>query len=166
MIIAPPAALVALVEPWASFYGDSPLAQTLVTFAHVGGLVIGGGMAIASDRTTLRLSSDVERRRHLLDVAHLHRIVLAALTTIILSGLMLFAADVEAHWASRIYWVKMVLVGLLLANGARMRRIEAAATGDAVVTAAHWRAFRGTAVASLTLWLTVTLAGVALINYA
>lgn len=166
MMIAPPAALVSLVEPWASFYGDSLLAQTLVKFAHVGGLVVGGGMAIATDRTTLRLSSDVERRRHLLDVAHLHRMVIVALMTIIISGFLLFAADVEAYWASWIYWVKMALVALLLANGARMRQIEATTASETLVTAAHWSAFRGTAVASLTLWLTVTLAGVALLNYA
>lgn len=166
MMIAPPAALVSLFEPWAGFYGDSQLTQTLVTFAHVGGLVVGGGIAIASDRMTLRLSSDVERRRHLLEVAQLHRTVIVALITIILSGFLLFAADVEAYWASWIYWVKMVLVALLLANGARMRRIEATTATELLVTAAHWRVFRGTAVASLTLWLAVTLAGVALLNYA
>ena len=165
-MLAAPAALVSLLEPWASFYGDSRLAQTIVTFAHVGGLLVGGGTAIAADRATLRMASDVDRRRHLLDVSQLHRVVVIALIVVVLSGLLLVTADLEAFWSSPIYWVKLVLVAMLLANGARMRSIERAAAGDPVPSAAHWSAFRGTAMASLVLWLATTLAGVALINYA
>jgi hypothetical protein len=165
-MLAAPASLVSLLEPWASFYGDSHLAQTLVTYAHVGGLVVGGGIAIATDRATLRLASDVDRRRHLIDVSHAHRVVVAALIVIVLSGLLLFTADIEAFWSSPIYWTKLVLVALLLGNGARMRSIERAAASDPVPSSAHWAAFRGTAIASLVLWLATTLAGVALINYA
>jgi hypothetical protein len=165
-MIAPPASLVSLCQRWADFYGDSHLAQTLVMFGHVGGLVVGGGIAIATDRTTLRVGSDVDRRRHLLDVGHIHRAVVISLAIVVCSGLLLFASDVEAFWASPIYWVKMALVVLLLVNGARMRGIETAAAADTTPSSAHWSALRGTAMTSLTLWLAVTLAGVALINYA
>lgn len=166
MLIAPPAALVSLFEPWASFYNDSKLAETLVTFAHVGGLVVGGGIAIAADRVTLRLQSDVDRRRHVLEVAGLHRTVVMSLVVVALSGLMLFAADVETFWGSWIFWAKMALVLLLLVNGARMQRVERVATAEPVVSAAHWSALRGTAWTSISLWLAVTLLGVALLNYA
>jgi uncharacterized membrane protein len=166
MMIAPPPALVSLFEPWASFYGDSLLTSTIVTFAHVGALVVGGGVAIAADRTTLRVASDVDRRRHLLDVSQMHRFVVTSLVINIVSGFMLFASDVEAHWESWIFWVKMVLVVLLLVNGARMRGIETRAATESPVSTAHWSAFRGTALVSIALWLTTTLAGVALLNYA
>ena len=166
MVIAPPTALVSLFEPWADFYGDSNLVQTLVTYAHVGALLVGGGTAIAADRATLRTSSDVDRRRHLLEVSQMHRLVIACLGVIAISGLLMFAADIETFWASWIYWTKMGLVVLLLANGARMNKVETAASRDTPVSAAHWSAFRGTAITSLVLWLAVTLAGVALINYA
>jgi hypothetical protein len=162
---AAPGALVSMLEPWANFYGDSSLTQTIVTFAHVGGLLVGGGLAIAADRTTLRSASDVDRRRHLLEVAQLHRVVIAALAVILVSGLLLVTADLEAFWGSPVYWIKMVLVVSLLANGARMRAVERAAARDSVPSAAHWSAFRGTAMTSLVLWLSVTLLGVALINY-
>jgi uncharacterized membrane protein len=165
-MLAAPASLVSLLEPWASFYGDSRLAQTLVTYAHVGGLLVGGGTAIAADRTTLRMASDVDRRRHLLDVSQLHRVVVSALVVMMLSGLLLVTADIETFWGSPIYWTKLVLVALLLGNGARMRSIERAAASDPVPSAAHWGAFRGTAITSLVLWLATTLAGVALVNYA
>ena len=165
MLAAPPA-LVSLLEPWADFYGDSHLAQTLVTYAHVGGLLVGGGIAIATDRATLRMASDVDRRRHLMEVSQAHRVVVAALIVIVVSGLLLVTADVEAFWASPIYWTKLVLVALLLGNGARMRSIERSAATEPVPSSARWSALRGTAIASLVLWLATTLAGVALINYA
>ena len=165
-MMAAPASLVSLLEPWASFYGDSRLAQTIVTYAHVAGLLVGGGTAIAADRTTVRLASDVDRRRHLLDVSQMHRVVITALIVMVISGILLATADLETFWGTPIYWVKLALVALLLANGARMRSVERAAAADSVPTAAHWNAFRGTAVASLVLWLATTLAGVALINYA
>ena len=121
---------------------------------------------MATDRATLRVASDVDRRRHLLEVSRMHRTVIVALATIIVSGLMLLTADLEAFWMSWIFWAKMLLVALLLVNGARMRHLEKRAASQTPVSAAHWSAFRGTALTSLALWLTVTLAGVALINYA
>jgi hypothetical protein len=166
MLIAPPPALVSLFDPWAGFYSDSKLAETLVTFAHVGGLVVGGGLAIATDRMTLRLQSDVDRRRHVLETAGLHRTVVACLAIVALSGFMLFAADIETFWGSWVFWAKMTLVGALLINGARMQRVERVASAEPLVTAARWSALRGTALTSISLWLAVTLFGVALINYA
>lgn len=166
MLVAPPASLVSLFEPWASFYSDSKLAETLVMFGHVGPLVVGGGVAIAADRATLRTSSDVERRRHLLEVAGLHRLVIVSLIVVILTGVMLLAADLETFWGSWIFWVKMLLVAMLLANGARIHAVERRALSEPVISAAHWSALRGTAITSIALWLTITLAGVALVNYA
>jgi hypothetical protein len=165
-MIAPPPSLVSLFEPWASYYSDSHLAQTVVTFAHIGGLVVGGGAAISADRGTLRMASDVDRRRHLLEVSRLHRLVLTSLAVVAISGFLLFTSDIETYWGSLIFWTKMALVAALLVNGARMQRIERRATLETVVSSAHWGALRGTATMSLVLWLTITLAGVALINYA
>jgi uncharacterized membrane protein len=127
---------------------------------------VGGGTAIAADRATLRLASDVDRRRHLLEIGQAHRVVVTSLVIVVVSGVLLFASDVETHWGSPIFWTKMALIVLLLANGARMQRVEKKAALDAVVSTAHWSAFRGTAIMSLVLWLAITLAGVALINYA
>ena len=64
MMIAPPEALVSLFQPWNDFYAHSKLAETIVTFLHVGGVLLGGGLAIAADRGTLRaLRLELRRER-------------------------------------------------------------------------------------------------------
>src|SRR4051812_44666340 len=122
-MISPPPFLVFLAQPWAACYKDLHLPQPLRAVARVGAPGVGGGTAIAADRGTLRLTSDVDRRRHLLEVAQIHRLVISSLVVVVLSGLLLFASDVEAHWTSPISWVKMALIVGLLANGGRMQRI-------------------------------------------
>jgi uncharacterized membrane protein len=168
MLIAPPAGLVSLFDPWNKFYNDSKLMETIVMFAHTGGLVIAGGLAIAADRSTLRARAwtDLERAHHLDELTQLHRSVVAGLTITVLSGLALFTSDVETFWGSWIFWVKMTLVALLLLNGARMLGVEKRLAADADIASSHWARLRGNAVASITLWLSVTLAGIALLNFA
>lgn len=168
MVITPPEALIKLLEPWTNLYNDSKLVETLVMFGHVGGLLIAGGIAIATDRGTLRLKdgTDLDRQRHLDEMSVLHRTVVVALVVTLLSGVMLAAADLGTFWASWIYWTKMGLVVLLLANGARMQSIEKRLHADRSGASPHWGSLRGAAVASLILWLTITFAGVALLNYA
>jgi uncharacterized membrane protein len=168
MLIAPPASLVRLLEPWTQLYNDSKLVETLVMFGHVGGLVVAGGLAIATDRGTLRAApwSDVARKHHLDELSVLHRTVITALAVTLASGLLLFAADIETFWASWIFWVKMALVVMLLANGARMKGVETRLRVDSSAGSPHWASLRTSARASLTLWLTIAFAGVALLNYA
>ena len=62
-----PAALASLVRPWADFYSDSHLAQTVVTFAHVGALVVGGGMYLY--RKAKKAVGPGSRTRNRLDAA-------------------------------------------------------------------------------------------------
>jgi hypothetical protein len=154
-----------LVQPWASVYSDSKLVATVVTFLHLAGLLVAGGVAVAFDRTTLRISSrTVEQRRvHLDELKVVHRVVLAGLLLVIVSGILMLAADLAALLASWAFWVKMALVVLLLVNGAAMtgaeRALRRAPEGD-------WRRLRRGAVVSLVLWFAVLLASVALSRYA
>jgi uncharacterized membrane protein len=167
-VITPPDALLKLLEPWTNLYNDSKLVETLVMFGHVGGLLIAGGIAISTDRGTLRAATwtDADRRRHLDEMGLLHRTVIVALGITLLSGAMLAAADLGTFWGSWIYWVKMLLVVLLLANGARMQSVEKRLHEDPVATSPHWGSLRTTAITSLVLWISITFAGVALLNYA
>lgn len=167
--MAPPEALVELTAPWAAQYADSPALATAVAFLHLAGVLVGGGTALAADRATLRaVRADAAARARLLDdLAQTHRPVLLGLGVAAASGLLLLAADLEAYLGSALYWAKMALVLVLLANGAVLTRAERslrAAGAGAVPDHPAWRALGRTAHASRALWLLTLLAGVAILN--
>lgn len=166
-MIAPPASLVALLKPWADFYGDSKGTETIVTALHLGGLLLAGGLAISADRGTLRtLKLDAtERGPHLRELAELHRWVVTGLAIIVASGLALATADLATFWGSWVYWTKMTLVVVLLFNGFAMTRAERALSLDASGDSPHWHTLRRAAFTSLVLWFTTAAVGVALVNY-
>lgn len=113
--------------------------------------------------------ADPARARLLEELSAAHRPVLAGLAVTAVSGLLLLAADLETYLASPVYWVKMGLVVLLLANGALLARTERALAMpelDAGAAAASWRRLRRSAHASRLLWLLILFAGVALVNVA
>ena len=161
-----PESLVHLLKPWADFYSHSKGAETIVQGLHIGGLLLGGGMAIGADRATLRaLRSPVGDRMHYLkELATVHRVVLTGLTIVALSGVALLTADIETFFGSWIYWTKMVLVLMLLANGYGITKAEHRLAKEGGESSPHWAALHRTAVASLALWFTITVAGVALVN--
>jgi hypothetical protein len=148
-----------LLISWGSVYANHAALRTLVTFTHVGSLLVGGGFALAADRTTLAAGAPGEAR---LDELHrTHAIVLAALALLAASGLLLFAADADTFIHSPLFWIKIALVALLLANGAVLR---AAGSRAAAGGARAWRVLRVTSAASIVLWLLTTLGGTALLN--
>ena len=148
---------------WGSFFANHGSVRTLVTFLHVGAILGGGGAAVTADRgilAVLRLD-DHARLQQLTVLRQTHRIVVAGLACIALSGLLLFASDVDSFLYSKMFWTKMSLLGLLLVNGAVLVSAEDRAVRGA---AGAWRTLRFTAFASVALWFLVTLAGVALLN--
>jgi hypothetical protein len=158
-----PVPLSALVSQWASLFSNHAVLRTVVVFAHVGALVGAGGCAIAADRATLLAltKSDAERRAQLAAIAGTHRLIVVGLSIIVVSGLLLFAADVETFLFSRVFWTKMSLVVLLLVNGAVLTSAERRASRGAGDT---WGRLRTTAIASLALWFLIIFAGVGLTN--
>jgi hypothetical protein len=155
--------LAVAASQWTSVYSNHAALRTVVVFAHVGGLVGAGGCAVAADRATLLAlrRHEAERRHQVEALAGTHRVVVAGLIFIIGSGLLLFATDVQTFLYSRVFWIKMTMLLLLLVNGAVLTSAERRATrGDDRA----WGRLRATAVASLTLWFLITLTGVALTN--
>ena len=43
----------AVLKPWSDWYSHSKLTQAGIEYLHVGGLLVGGGFALASDRAAL-----------------------------------------------------------------------------------------------------------------
>jgi uncharacterized membrane protein len=159
--------LARLVEPWNGLYSDSKAVATTVMFFHLVPLLIAGGAALTADRATIRASraSVEDRTRQLGELARTHAIVLVGLALSFISGVLLFLSDVDEFLGSPWFWVKLGIVGLLLANGFVMTRTERALAngGDEGVL---WGRLRTISVLSLTLWIATTLVGVALTNYA
>jgi uncharacterized membrane protein len=152
-----------LLESWGSLYANHAALRTGIEFMHIGGLVAGGGCAITADLATITAARDRSgtRTTQLLLLKRTHRIVVLGLMALGISGVLLFAADVQTYLYSRIFWLKMGLIVLLLINGALLL------LGERQVKRGEpraWARLHYTATASLVLWFLTTLAGAALPN--
>ena len=151
------------VEVWSTWYSNSAALRTGIGFAHVAGLLAGGGSAIAADRATLvAWRRDAASRIAHARVFHgTHRMVVIGLGVVTASGLLLLAADSETYLRSTVFWIKMALVVLLLANGSLLVRAgRRAQTGHQRA----WTRLGYGSIASLLLWFLTTLMGAALPN--
>ena len=158
----------AFLKPWKDAYSNSTAISTTVVTIHIVSMLFAGGLAIAADRTTLRAlraTADVQRA-HLVELAAVHRPVLIAMAVLFASGVLLFTSDIETFATSPVFWGKMALIALLLANGAVLQRAETRLrAGDGIADgAAIWRRLRTSTWASLTLWTATAIIGVVLAN--
>ena len=166
----------AFAEPWRRLYAHSPLLSTLILFGHLGGLFAAGGLTVAADRATLRIDPNDarDRRRHLSDLARLQLPVSIAFLVALVSGALLFLADVEAFALSPIFWTKMALVALLVSNALNTARLDSALRRDEAAPetayregamARRWRRRRAGALVSAVLWFGLVLTGTALASH-
>ena len=146
-----------IIARWAHYYADNKAVSAAVVFVHLAGILLGGGIAVASDRTSLQLKpgSEPDMPRELARLGAVHRIVVGALAIIVTSGLLMLFSDLHTFITSALYWTKMGLVVALLLNGFIRLRAEnrlAAGSND-------WRTFRVTSGVSLVLWFSILLCG-------
>jgi hypothetical protein len=159
-------------KPWAALFSDSRAVSSTVTFLHLGGLLFAGGLAISSDRATFRAlrGTDEDRSRLLEDLGNAHTWVVAGLSVIFVSGLLLALSDVKTFGTSPVYWTKMSLVALLLTNGSLLQRTEQKLRSGTLLTQSTaprkrlWSRLRFSAGASAALWTAIVLAGVILVQ--
>jgi hypothetical protein len=152
-----------LVAWWATFYSGSAIMRTLVSFVHLAGLVGGGGAAISADRATLKATRRglAVRREQIDAIHHTHRAVVLGLAAVIISGVLLFAGDVSTYAPSRLFWLKMMMVTVLMINGAFLVRVG---HGAQMPDERTRQTMRWTAGLSLALWFLTTLVGAGLPN--
>jgi uncharacterized membrane protein len=157
------AALRDLTTTWGSFYSNHAAVRTLIAFAHVGGLVTAGGASMTADREILAAYKRRARSRSVVlhTAPKAHGLVLAGLTVVVASGVLLFGADLDTYLTSRLFWIKMALIVALMINGAVLTRAERLASTNPDHS---WETLQWTAIASLGLWFLTTLIGTALPN--
>lgn len=172
----PPEALVTALQPWADVYAESLWLPLALLSAHLLSLVAAAGVALAVDRRVLRVgapraSVTSPPPSALLDeLADAHPLVLRALTVTLLSGAAMATADLGTYASSTVFWSKMGLVVLLLANGHRMRRAERqlGAVSPAAATPAEAEpalgSLRAAAWRSVLLWSGIIVLGVVVSN--
>jgi hypothetical protein len=147
-----------LVAQWAKYYGDHKALSAGITAAHLAGVLLGGGMAVASDRTSLSLQPDEPGLTRALErLADVHKWVLVGLTVTFASGLLMLFSDLGTFLGSALYWTKMGLVAVLLANGYVRMRAERTLGRDPKI---GWGPFRTTSAVSLVLWFAILVCGV------
>ena len=101
------------IEFWNSLYSDHAALRSVVEFVHIGGLLAGGGCAITADLATISAARDSSAAQvtELRVLKRTHELVLTGLIALFVSGALLFFADVETYLYSRLFWIKMFLVG-------------------------------------------------------
>jgi hypothetical protein len=153
--MALPAFVSATVTSWATFYDAHKAVSVAVRYLHLAGILVGGGSALAADRQILRArrGSEAEKSATLASLGAVHRIVVPALAVIVVSGILMTAADAETFLRSRLYWGKLALVALLLLNGTGLLAAERAATRDP--GSGGWRRLAIVSAVSLLLWLAI-----------
>jgi len=157
LAMAAPEFLVHATQGWARLYADSKAVSTGVMYIHLAGLLLGGGAAVAADRETLTAAGEADPVRvdHLAFLGTVHATAIAGLAMLAISGAAMLLADVETFWGSKVFWIKMCLVALLLANGLMMQQAERLAR---TLPTKAWRQLRTTSILSLVLWFAILLA--------
>ncbi len=162
--------IVAWCAPWSALFDHSKWISGSVTGVHIMALFIGGGLAVAADRLTLRVPSNAAARREQLhEVRSVHDIVLVNVILLFVSGVLLAAADVETFLGSPIFWLKLALVVALVVNGAFLTRVERQLSdrADADASVIHdesWSHVRLFAWSSVFLWIATSVVGIVLSN--
>lgn len=157
--MALPAFLTRAVDGWAAFYEAHRMVSVTVRWLHLGGLIVGGGTALVADRRVFAgvRSGAGPREASLVELDGSHRVVVPALALVALTGLLMTASDSATFVNSRLYWMKMGLVALLLLNGTGLLAAERAAKRG---SGAGWSWLAVVSGVSFVLWLVILFFGV------
>lgn len=157
---------IEIIKTWSGWYSDSKVLAAGVTALHLGGMLLGGGFAIATDRTILRaLKRPLPLEPQLAELASIHRPVMIGLGVTFGSGLLMLVADLEHFLTAPVFWVKMGVLVLLIGNGWRLRQ-TARCLETGPTDPIRWRGrLRSAVIASLALWFLALGLGAALPSF-
>jgi uncharacterized membrane-anchored protein len=151
--------LLSLIASWAEFYGNHQLASIFVRFIHLTAIVLGGGAALLIDFQVIRASrAGIEQKEKVFRyLKGIHRYVVAWLSVLIVTGVLMTAADYSVLLRSRVYWVKMALIAVLMLNGVTL--LFAERNAEKLGVSSGWRRLTTASMLSVVLWQTTLFAG-------
>ena len=145
---------------WAAYYSDHQMLSVTLRYVHLAALMVGGGTALAIDRVVLGTARRrTEDRRHaaMTALSGSHRVVVPALIVVAATGVLMTAADWSTFEASRLFWTKMALFAMLVANGGALVAAERRYADG--VALEKWRRVIIASGASVLLWLVILWVG-------
>jgi hypothetical protein len=151
--------LVGITAWWSSYYGDHQLVSVSIRFLHLAGLVMGAGTGLFADRQVLSAvrSRSQERETVLVTLNRAHAHVISWIIVVGSTGVLMTAADTSTFLVSKLYWIKMAMVALLITNGLAM--LAAERRTRQVGISAGWPRLAAVSTISATLWLTTLFLG-------
>jgi uncharacterized membrane protein len=145
---------------WSAYYSDHQMISLTVRYVHLAALMVGGGSALAIDRVVLgtaRARTQDRRQAAMTALSGSHRVVVPALVVVAVTGVLMTAADWSTFEASKLFWIKMALFAMLLANGGALVAAERRYADGVVVE--KWRRVILASGASVLLWLLILWVG-------
>ncbi len=145
---------------WSAYYSDHQMISLTVRYVHLAALMVGGGSALAIDRVVLgtaRRRTEDRRQAAMTALSGSHRVVVPALVVVAVTGVLMTAADWSTFEASKLFWIKMALFAMLLANGGALVAAERRYADGVVVE--RWRRVILASGASVLLWLLILWVG-------
>ena len=151
--------LAAVAAGWASYFGNHRLVSVAIRFLHLAGIMVGGGAALGADRQILRAARGTPLQHEVIfaTLRAAHTSVIPSLAVVVVTGSLMTLADLSTFFASRTYWLKLSLVGLLAVNGVALLLAERQARRDGA--AAIWTRLVVISAVSAFLWLAVLFVG-------
>jgi hypothetical protein len=118
--------MVGIVKWWSRYYGNHQIVSVAIRFTHLTALLLGGGTALFIDRQVLRAArrNAAGKQEALRALSSSHRLVVPWLVVVGITGAFMTAADTETFLNSRVYWIKMAVVALLVVNGVLLLAAE------------------------------------------
>ena len=148
--------LAQITSWWSSFYGNHQIVSLVIRYLHLTVIVLAAGTALFIDRQVWRAlrSGPPERESVLTMLTRSHPRVVPWLAVIAATGVLMTAAETSTFLASKLYWIKMALVAILLANGLVMLAAE-----RRVGARAGWSRLAAISTISAILWLVILFLG-------
>jgi uncharacterized membrane protein len=145
---------------WSAYYGDHQMISLTVRYVHLAALMVGGGSALAIDRVVLgtaRRRTEDRRQAAMTALSGSHRVVVPALIVVTITGVLMTAADWSTFEVSKLFWSKMALFAMLVANGGALVAAERRYADGVVIE--KWRRVLLASGASVLLWLLILWVG-------